>query len=948
MSENKSNTNVQYLAKGINILKKPEDGESISVFPRPNDKISFDFDTSKAQYKLVGSDIVVKMPNGGEIVFVSMTTLAYENNPPKIVLPTGQILHLDDLLLQIDEIKESEVSSVITDDMVKLEEELEKVKAQVQEETKNLEEAKKQTKIEQETQKQIEQQNRYEQEASLSKTEGDKNTKSKEIEEQESISEEDFTSNEVAPINDFNAFKEPAEDSTKNEDNISEVTAVVDFEVGLYQTQAVVSEKDSSIVVDGGGGSVRARHDSSGEAQIQSETLDYSKSVKALSVNLDNEAWFGKTEISKLIAINATQPPGFEFSTITLKDIPAGYSIVNGEKNADGSWTIQRGTTAQELADDPTLESKDGFLVTNDGIELVLKYNPNATTKEFTMSIDAESTFDLKNYKIDPSDPNYKELDTPKELTMYGSSSIGIQLKDINEVSDYTYTGSEDAGFVLSTVRNDNIIFTSHGDSTIVGSYVQDTITAYEGDDILKGGEGDDTFKAGEGDDTIIGGTGIDVIDYSNASLEINLNLLTGVSEGEGNDTLTGIENAIGSSFNDTLKGNDEINIIEGRDGHDTLKGADGDDTLIGGIGDDTLMGGFGDDLLQGSSGNDTASYLESANAITAYLTDPTVGSGDTPYGTVLGEGKDRLESIENVDGSYFDDTIFGDKNDNTLFGDKGDDLIIGDKGNDALDGGEGFDTVDFSGVDSNGVEVDLEYKYAQGDGLDVIENIEKVIGTKFDDNLRGDLLDNVLDGNIGDDTLYGNDGDDTLYGNIGDDTLRGGEGDDYIDGGLNTAYGDMVSYKDAVNKVEVDLQQNRATGEGIDTLVGIENIEGSTFSDTLAGDSDKNKIYGLAGDDTIVASGNDDYIDGGSGIDTIDFTNIQNVVELNLQDKVADSDGHDTLKSIENAIGSLNSDTLIGSSDVTVQNGGRFLLYNLTIKNGSLHLHQSLSQKQG
>jgi len=101
-----SNSKVKYLSKGIKVLKKPIEGESISVFARPGDKIDFDFDTSEAKYKLIGGDIVVRMPNGGEIVFVAMVTLAYEPNPPYLILPNGQPLHLSDILMQVDEVKE--------------------------------------------------------------------------------------------------------------------------------------------------------------------------------------------------------------------------------------------------------------------------------------------------------------------------------------------------------------------------------------------------------------------------------------------------------------------------------------------------------------------------------------------------------------------------------------------------------------------------------------------------------------------------------------------------------------------------------------------------------------------------------------------------------------------------------------------------------------------------
>lgn len=74
------------------------------------------------------------------------------------------------------------------------------------------------------------------------------------------------------------------------------------------------------------------------------------------------------------------------------------------------------------------------------------------------------------------------------------------------------------------------------------------------------------------------------------------------------------IENAIGSRYNDSLRGNGSANSLSGGNGadrliglggHDSLDGGNSNDTLIGGGGADTLNGGFGRDLLFGQAGND-------------------------------------------------------------------------------------------------------------------------------------------------------------------------------------------------------------------------------------------------------------------------------------------------------------------------------------------------------
>ena len=65
------------------------------------------------------------------------------------------------------------------------------------------------------------------------------------------------------------------------------------------------------------------------------------------------------------------------------------------------------------------------------------------------------------------------------------------------------------------------------------------------------------------------------------------------------------IENAIGGSKSDVIKGNVGDNALAGSGGNDKLRGASGNDTLLGGTGKDTLDGGGGNDQLSGGVGQD-------------------------------------------------------------------------------------------------------------------------------------------------------------------------------------------------------------------------------------------------------------------------------------------------------------------------------------------------------
>ena len=69
---------------------------------------------------------------------------------------------------------------------------------------------------------------------------------------------------------------------------------------------------------------------------------------------------------------------------------------------------------------------------------------------------------------------------------------------------------------------------------------------------------------------------------------------------------MTGVENVIGSKFNDAIFGNDAANNISGGNGDDWLSGLGGDDVVSGGNGDDWIYGGLGSDTLTGGANADT------------------------------------------------------------------------------------------------------------------------------------------------------------------------------------------------------------------------------------------------------------------------------------------------------------------------------------------------------
>ena len=166
---------------------------------------------------------------------------------------------------------------------------------------------------------------------------------------------------------------------------------------------------------------------------------------------------------------------------------------------------------------------------------------------------------------------------------------------------------SYQAGHTLTGTAGDDVLVAGNGDNLLNAGDGNDVLSAGSGNNTLNGGAGNDLLYSGTGNDLLDGGTGNDTASYAHATaaVTVNLGLLAAQNTlGAGTDTLAGIENLIGSNFNDTLTGDGASNRLDGGLGHDVLNGGGGDDLLIGGLGNNTLTGGSGADTFQWQAGN--------------------------------------------------------------------------------------------------------------------------------------------------------------------------------------------------------------------------------------------------------------------------------------------------------------------------------------------------------
>lgn len=251
-----------------------------------------------------------------------------------------------------------------------------------------------------------------------------------------------------------------------------------------------------------------------------------------------------------------------------------------------------------------------------------------------------------------------------------------------------TLFGYHTTADVIFGYAGDDLLFGLGGNDLLFGHQGNDGLFGGTGDDGLFGGDGDDVLSGGAGADQIFGGAGIDTAEYLNSGTGVIVSLVAGagfLGDAQG-DMLSGVENVIGSNFNDTLLGDNNANRLEGRMG---------DDTLFGNGGSDVLIGGAGGDVLDGGAGVDLASYAGSSSGVWVFL---QAGSGH--FGDAQG---DSLHNIEDLAGSDHDDTLFGDNAGNAIYGGEGNDSIfgaggndtlLGDGGNDIIGGGDGEDLI--------------------------------------------------------------------------------------------------------------------------------------------------------------------------------------------------------------------------------------------------------------
>jgi Ca2+-binding RTX toxin-like protein len=462
----------------------------------------------------------------------------------------------------------------------------------------------------------------------------------------------------------------------------------------------------------------------------------------------------------------------------------------------------------------------------------------------------------------------------------------------------------------------------------------------FAGFENLTGGSAADSFALGTGTQIVgnlSGGGGADLVEYQ-TSVDLLVNLATSTASqiggtfssiqqfllGSGSDTVVGrdiasswtvtgpnsfttasvnfqnVEHLVGGSATDTLIGLAQANMWY-------LTGPDaGSISGLAWIAIENLTGGSQTDIfvvqptasasgtLSGGGGGDVLDYSSYGGSVTVNLSGPS------------GAGVSRFSSIATIRGTASSDVFVGANNSNTW-------------------------TMTSTGGTVDGISFDSFEQWQGGTATDTL--VGQNLATYWA----------ITAANSGSVSGVNFSGMENLTGNGQIDTFAI-QGAGSISGVVNGGDGaDIVDFSGATGPVVVNLASNSASTVGTlssiavllgtaanDTVIGANNANTWTITSATAGTVD---TYSFSGFESLVGgTGTDTFrpaegvtylgtMDGGAGIDKLDYVTFNAMVYANLATGVAT--GISGVTNVENLTGGNGNDTLVGNASDNVISGG-------------------------
>ena len=493
-----------------------------------------------------------------------------------------------------------------------------------------------------------------------------------------------------------------------------------------------------------------------------------------------------------------------------------------------------------------------------------------------------------------------------------GQSLIEIRGTEHGDVitgadSDDTLIGNGGDDHLAGGAGDDRLIDRTHGERDLPS-----------GTDVLDGGSGNDSLQAVTEPDRVLGGDGDDhlasapgacvdhdggggqdqlTLEAGNASLTYD----AGASAVDGAPvcgSATSTESASLSSLGTvSYRGTDGPDDVVVHAGAVTASLLAGDDTLRTWTGDDLIDAGAGIDEVDAHDGVDVCDNAETAHNCESGANLPVPSCEGRTATIVVTRSSSDWPVPEPVTGTGGDDVILGSEYDDVIDGGAGDDIICGGGGADRLTGGDGDDRL-FGGLDAY-ERLDWTTPFMTGDtlvpgpgddyldgGWDADQLVHEWHGSTPDtldysgssSAVTADLVAGTVVGQ-GTDTvralphqsLIATAHDDRITTGPSDDEIQAGDGADVIDSGAGD---DLVSLDGSPGAAATDTV---STGEGDDTVTtenGADVITTGEGADSVTAGKEAGavSVETGAGDDSVEAHSGA-LLDGGTGVDRIDFT---------------------------------------------------------------------------
>lgn len=459
----------------------------------------------------------------------------------------------------------------------------------------------------------------------------------------------------------------------------------------------------------------------------------------------------------------------------------------------------------------------------------------------------------------------------------------GADIIDGGDGWDYARYERSDAGVTVNLNTNVNTGGDAEGDmiynvEAVVGSAYDDHITGANDKDYLRGEDGDDYLDGGLGTDQLFGGNGNDTYYYAagrdtlhEQNTGIDRVVFDAVWQPE-DATLVGNVLVFDAGVNEVIFNNLSLFEIFSFSGHADMSAAEffaflNGITDLGTTGDDVFIGSSVESSYDGLDGSDSVDYSASMGAVRVDLVAGTGSAGDA-----TGDSYISVENIIGTDDAAARDYIWGNSADNHIQGMDGHDLLEGGGGADIIDGGAGWDYARYTRSDE-GIQINLETGvHTGGDAAgDALIDIEAIVGSEYNDTIRGGSDDDYLQGAGGDDILTGGLGRDLLYGGDGADifAFEAASAFDRVDmvRDFDASEGDVLNIADLLSAYDpltdaiTDFVQFTQNGANTDVQVNVSGDPSGSFETAFTVE------FGLTGSVTDLLNNGSLVVDQVSGI---------------------------------------------------------------------------------